>query len=187
MRNNAQRAAIQGVFDAHRRRPGPPVAQRGEAALQQLLRRGTTYECTPGQLANYDPAKVSLPTGQQEATPLCSLLEGEDLRTLDNFEEKMKLSDEEAAGFREDTSLPPGFMDPVLARDRSKYVLFIESLVGAGVLGFTLKPRMRVGAFFIIDARPVNCFFRRPPRTVLGSMESWTRLEVERGESLHVA
>lgn len=90
----------------------------------------------------------------QDATGLESLLEGEDLLALNEFEQKMKLSDEEAGGVQEDALLPKAYMDPVLAKHRSLYLVFLESMVKAGVLGFTRTPRMRVGIFFVEKQEP---------------------------------
>lgn len=82
----------------------------------------------------------------------------------------------------EDGAVPRGYTDPVLEQDDLQYCLFLLGLLAAGLIGFTDSPRVEIGAFcmakknsrlrLVLDARPANRLFRRPPSAVLGSMES---------------
>lgn len=114
-----------------------------------------------------------------------------------NFEDEMLLSPEEQAGVLGRGLEGLCYMDPILANDPKKYHQFIADMHRSGLLDYTLKPKVQVGAFvvtkkgdkqrLIVDARKTNRLFRTPPTTLLGSMECWGRLEVDQGEELFVA
>ncbi|CAE8605193.1 unnamed protein product [Polarella glacialis] len=101
--NGAQRKALHRIRDAYSERPSPSEIISPQAALRQLLAKAAgIYAGGPGILAPYVREKVSLPHGQQEATQLAEMLDGDERRAVENFEE-MLLSEEEIAGVLEDT------------------------------------------------------------------------------------
>ena len=169
--------------DGHR--PAP------EAALRQLLRKGAGYDSGPGQLARYQRHRVSLPKDQSEAVPLADLLEGHDQECVEKFEYHMKLGDEEIAGVLEDTEETGCHLDQELDTNDMSYACFVMDLFNSGLIGFTSTPKVLIGALFVkkknsslrlgIDARKANKLLRRPPSTVLGTMESWGAGRVGRG------
>ncbi|CAE7820938.1 unnamed protein product [Symbiodinium necroappetens] len=109
----------------------------------------------------------------------------------------MLLSPEEAGAVVEVGLESDCYVDPALAHNPIKYHEFISDLIDCNLLYFTDQPRVQVGVFvvtkkqqrqrLIIDARRANRLFRSPPSTCLGSVESWTRLEVEGGAPLFMA
>ncbi|CAE7736810.1 unnamed protein product [Symbiodinium sp. CCMP2592] len=109
----------------------------------------------------------------------------------------MMLSAEEAAAVLEVGFAGDCYIDPVLGNNPRKYHEFISDLIDCNILTFTDSPRVQVGVFvvtkkqqrqrLIIDARRSNRLFRSPPTTCLGSVESWTRLEVQGGGPLFMA
>ena len=196
--NRAQEAVLLHVRRAHHSRPQPCEKVSPQAALRQLLKRGTGYSNeSPGTLASYVRERISLPRDQGHAVSLESILPPTDRHVLENFEEEMLLSPEEQAGVLEKGLEGLCYMDPVLANDPKKYHQFIADMHRSGLLDFTIKPKVQVGAFvvtkkgdkqrLIVDARKTNRLFRTPPTTLLGSMECWGRLEVDQEEDLFVA
>ncbi len=71
---------------------------------------------------------------------------------------------------------------------------FVVELYLAGVLRFDSPSRVQIGCFFvtkksgrlrlIVDCRRTNKLFRRAPRTVLGSIESWSRLRMSKSAKI---
>ena len=195
--NLAQREALHRVRGAHFQRAPPPFAESEQAALRQLLcgKASGVYEATdsPGQLASYVRDQLSLPFGQGEPADLAEMLPEREKRFLDGFEEHMLLSPEEIAGEQEKGFDKDMYMDPQIASNPKAYHAFIGDLVRCNLLYVTTTPRSQVGIFMvskksgkqrlIIDARRTNRLFREPPTTVLGSVETWSRIEVARGSS----
>ena len=186
--NQAQRSTLARVFRAHAERPLPDRVLPTKEALGQLLQKKTGYsEGLPGALASYQKELVSLPKGQETPCPLDSLLDGENLAYLQHFKEKMMLSEEEQAGVAEDVETA-SYLDPVLELDSDAYHGFIADLINAGLMAFTTTPKIQIGCFFVtkkggklrlvVDARRANRYFKKPPSTLLGSMETWGRLEL---------
>jgi hypothetical protein len=179
--NQAQKSAMSNISRAVADRAPAPSTEVPEAAFKQLLRRGPGYLAGPGSLASYRRGCVSLPTGQGVACKLESVLSGDERDAVINFEAKMMLSDEEIAGTRQCVEAPGCFFDPVLAGSPQEYAIFVADMVKAGIVEFTCFPKCEVGAFFvskksgrlrlILDARRANVLFRKPPSTLLGSME----------------
>ena len=147
--NQAQRSALSRVFRAHADRPMPDRIMEPNEALSQLLQKKTGYaEGLPGALSQYRREAVSLPKGQENPCPLVSLLDGENKACLEEFKEKMMLSLEEQAGVAEDCEAV-SFLDPVLEHDPKAYHDFIADLINAGLLAFTVNPKIQIGCFFV--------------------------------------
>lgn len=199
--NSAQRSAISHVLEAHRRRAPPVVQETPQAALEQLLRKKASgysdVPDAPGQLASYVRDKLSLPRGQSDPVDLKSILPSRERHQLQSFETEMLLSPEEMAAVQEQGFEGDMYIDPLLDFDSKKYHEFVGDLYRCKLLRFTKHPRCQVGVFMvtkkgdkqrlILDARPANRLFRRPPTTILGSSEAWNRLEVKEGCELFVA
>lgn len=121
----------------------------------------------------------------------------EEKHSLVNFKDEMMLSPEEQAGVLEKGLENLCYMDPVLASNPQRYHQFICDMYRSGLIDFTITPKVQVGAFvvskkgdkqrLIVDARRTNKLFRTPPTTLLGSMECWGRLEIEKGEEMFIA
>ncbi|CAE7299586.1 UPF1 [Symbiodinium sp. CCMP2592] len=170
-----------------------------QAALRQLLRKkaGTYSSDQPGQLASYARERLSLPRGQGEPVRLTDILPPRERHQLENFADEMMLGDEEIAGVLERGLDGLRHIDPVLAHNPRRYHEFVADLYDCKLVGFTVTPRVQVGAFvvtkkgdrqrLIVDARRTNRLFRTPPSTNLGSIESWARLECSQGETLFMA
>ncbi|CAE7038510.1 unnamed protein product [Symbiodinium sp. CCMP2592] len=160
------------VYKAHLLRPPPVDKESPQAALRQLLKKKV-----PTQLEHLLP--------QAEAD------------RLRNFREEMMLSEEEIAGVIEKGLENKYYIDPVLSRDPRAYHELVADLVSSKLLSFTGRPKSQVGVFavtkkndkqrLIVDARRTNAIFRTPPTTLLGSVESWGRLEVGSDEDVFVA
>ena len=74
-----------------------------------------------------------------------------------------------------------------MAEHAEAYARFLVSLHTARVIVFCGRGWATIGLFFvtkngklrfIADAHRANAMFCRPPRAVLGSMESWARISV---------
>ncbi|CAE7434980.1 unnamed protein product [Symbiodinium sp. KB8] len=76
----------------------PPESESSQAALRQLLAKRAGYSVGPGALASYVRERVSLPRGQGEPVQIADLLPPEERYRLENFQNEMLLSSEEAAG-----------------------------------------------------------------------------------------
>lgn len=199
--NKAQGEVIRRVEGAHRERAPPPMQESLQAALMQLLKKKASGYMEvpdgPGQLASYVRSRLSLPRGQCNPVDLVSILPPRERDQLLNFETKMLLSDEEIAAEVEKGFEGSSYIDPQLDTDPQKYHEFISDLYNCKLIHFTNQPRCQVGAFvvtkkgdkqrLILDCRPANRLFRRPPTTILGSSEAWNRLEAEDTAQIFVA
>ena len=197
VRNLAQAESLRRIRQSHEQRPPPILKETGQEALRQLLKHkgGSGYSIPegPGQLASFVKERLSLPRDQQTPTPLADILPEKEKLRLADFETEMMLSSEEMAGVLEQGFHGDCFLDPQLSCNPRKYHEFIGDLYTSKLIGFTVNPRVQVGAFvvtkkgnkqrLIIDARRTNKLFRTPPTTVLGSLDAWGRLEVCDGSS----
>ncbi|CAK0819305.1 unnamed protein product, partial [Prorocentrum cordatum] len=86
------------------------------------------------------------------------------------------------------TDVEPYF-DSVLQFNHKEYRGLVRRLLSAGILGWTLTPKERIGMFFvwkdgrrrlrlIVDARRTNAHFKDPPGVELLSSEGLARIEV---------
>ena len=201
-KNMAQVESLKRVHLAHVGR-APPVLQEGcQAALQQLLKKKASsgYDEVPdgpGQLASYVRDRLSLPRGQGTPIELEELLPAKERDQLRDFAEHMLLSPEEMAAVQERGFENDCYYDPQLSNDPNHYHAFISDLHSCNLIRYTTSPRVQVGAFvvtkkqgkqrLIIDARRANKLFRTPPSTILGSVDSWSRLEVEEHHEIFLA
>lgn len=167
--NSAQRSALVHIHRAHVDRPPPDSHQSPQAALRQLLKIGAAYE-SPGQLASYVREKVSLPSGQEAAVELLSILPDRDRKILENFEEEMLLGPEERAAVLETGVEGLSHMDPLLANDAKRYHQFVSELYKSGLIGFTSILKVQLGAFFVMKKKESSVWFWMP-----GSVTSFSK------------
>ena len=200
--NHVQEAVLRRVHKAHLHRPPPVEQQSGQAALRQLLKSKAPggYQLEPigaGSLASYVPEKLSLPRGQGKPVDLKTILPPREKRQLENFKTEMLLSPEEMAGVQERGFHGDCYLDPQLQHNPDLYHRFVADLEMSNLLAYTTTPRVQIGAFMVnkknnkqrlvIDARRANRLFRSPPTTVLGSVEAWSRLEVQDHQDVFMA
>ena len=195
--NLAQRSALFQVHQAHVHRPAPVETQSNQAALRQLLSKRAGYSEGPGALATYVREKISLPQNRGEPVQLSEILPEHERQCLLDFEKEMMLSDEEKAGVLERGVEGLCHTDPLLSNSPKRYHGFISDLYRAGLSRFTTTPRVQIGAFFvtkkngkqrlIIDCRRTNLLFKTPPNTLMGTMETWGRIEVAEDRDLFIA
>ena len=195
--NLSQRSALFHVHQAHVQRPAPVEAQSNQAALRQLQSKRAGYSEGPGALAAYVREKVSLPQNRGEPVQLSEILPEYERQCLLEFEKEMMLSDEEKAGVLERGIIGLCHTDPLLSNSPKRYHGFVADPYRAGLIRFTINPRVQIGAFFvtkkngkqrlIIDCRRTNLLFKTPPNTLMGTMETWGRIEVAEDRDLFIA
>jgi hypothetical protein len=86
---------------------------------------------------------------------------------------------------------------PRVLAERSEYIALVRRMVRLGMLSMTESPRCINGLFgtpkgdgttrLILDARPANCYFVRPPKVKLPSPSHLTALRIPRRKPLLVA
>ena len=89
----------------------------------------------------------------------------------------------------EQTKLVTPYLDPVLKRNRAKYIKLVRRCLGCGLLTLSLKCREVVGLFFvtkkdqtirlITDCRASNVHFLDPPGVELVTGEGMSNIEVD--------
>ena len=168
-----------------------------QEALRQLLAKRAGYGDSPGVLTSLVLERLSLPRGQGKPVELASVLPAVESERVKEFERDMLLSPEERAAVLERGLEGECHLDPVLEHDTVLYHRFISELFSCNLIHFTENPRVQIGAFvvtkkngkqrLIVDARRANRLFRRPPCTLLGSAETWGRLEADSDQTVFVA
>ena len=147
-----------------------------EAALRELLKGASLYDDhrSSTTLAPFNPDLVSCPEKLERCKLVSELLPPNDRIFLEGDLERMLRKDSEIA----DERVKPSF-DPVLSRNRERLTKFFKNMIDTGVFkGMRKSDKLgSVGLFFvkrkdgrlrtIVDARPTNQIFKRPPSTVL--------------------
>ncbi|CAK0860615.1 unnamed protein product [Prorocentrum cordatum] len=183
--NDMQRDVLERFEGLVRGRQPDAKLQEPQAALRELLRGRSPYDGRggPTTVASYSAGLVSMPTDVSDCPRLEDLLPGEALTFLQERQERM---------LREtplSTDVEPYF-DSVLKFYNKEYRGLVRRLLSAGILGWTLTPKERIGMFFvwkdgrrrlrlIVDARRANAHFRDPPGVELLSSEGLARIEVQ--------
>jgi hypothetical protein len=154
-----------------------------EAALSALLRGRSVYmaESAGNNVKCFGSGPVSLPTSLKGAPQLMDVLPLEDHHYLLHYTERMLLPDPSADG-------PVPYFDPVLRRNRRRLCKFVKELNTLGLFKPVIQRKSHVGLFFvakkngslrlIIDARPTNALFQKPPGAPLCSAETLASIEV---------
>ena len=128
---------------------------------------------------------------------LSDLLEGDALLDYLRFEERIKLPAEALGVLYETQEMPGMYDDPILSANDELYAKFIAELIDCKVCKLTYCPRSRTGAFFvskksgklrlIADARRSNVLFRRPVSKPGGSIEAFSRIDLNDNGLLFIA
>ena len=137
----------------------------------------------PSDVANCPEVVQVLPQGKAY---VFRGFRGQMLRSPEDFEEHQALVGE--AGL---------YMDPVLAKNRRKYIQFVKQLRGKGIVCFSLHADEHCGIFFvtkksgalrfICDARRTNARFKPPPCVKLPTGEAFSRIHLSEGEVMYGA
>ena len=88
-------------------------------------------------------------------------------------------------------------MDPVLAKNRKKYIKCVRQLRGKGIVCFSLHADEHCGIFFvtknsgairfICDARHANVRFKPPPSVKLPTGEAFSRINLSEDQVMYGA
>ena len=189
-RGEAQCIAQEGIRQAMVDLDAPPKDLHVQEAVRQLLREDTRYSDDAvggaGTLATYGMGEVSLPSDVANCPEVVQVLPQGKADVFRGFREQMLRSPED---FEEHQALVGEaglYMDPVLAKNRRKYIQFVKQLRGKGIVCFSLHADEHCGIFFvtkksgalrfICDARRTNARFKPPPCVKLPTGEAFSRI-----------
>ena len=166
--------------------------QHSEAALHRLLKGRGCYDgaTAPNNLAPCCLPRISLPESLESAPDLIERVPPDALPFLQGDHERMLRSEADREAIANSGSLVTPYLDPMLRRNRRVLVRLVKRLLRIKLFRVTLRPRGRVGLFFvhkskggkirlILDCRPSNQMFRPPPGTPLATVESLCSIEME--------
>jgi hypothetical protein len=150
------------------------------------------YSCPilPKGLVPLVADQVALPSGLNNV-PLLSLLPGS-VASLYNNSSSLLLSPDLARYNLREAHL----RKPKVLALRREYVALISRMTQLGMLSMTTTPACVNGLFgvpkgdkirLILDARPANCYFVRPPRVRLPSPSHLAALRIPHGRPLYVS
>ena len=176
---------------------GGPGDLGGSGALSALRVSGEYGEQpSSSTLASYDPALVSLPSGEVSPCDLAKLWGDGGQREVRTFIDEQLRPVNEAVQELQFSGPDRVYSDPKFRSHRC-YVDFINRLNKLGLLDFSIEaPVEEVGLFFvkkkankqrmILDCRRSNQWFKPPAHTNLTTGESLRRIELEPGQKLYV-
>ena len=161
-----------------------------EEALRKLLRGRGSYDVAAGaanNLAAFDPLRVALPSDVRDAPTIASLLPSDAAHFLEVESRMLRPEDEQALIGGASPTLP--YVDPKLKGSRRSQISFAKQLLEIGLFRVTRRRRGTVGVFFvekkngtlrlILDCRPTNELFRKPPSTPLATSECLANFEID--------
>ena len=176
---------------------GSPPQLSGPEALEEL-RVSVGYGETPAScpLGSFDPASVSLPSGEIRPVALEKLWGEGGQQVVKEFSSQMLGPDEVHAKLRASGDVRI-YNDPKL-NDPKEYGAFISRLHSLGLAEFCLEPQEEeVGLFFvkkkqnrlrlIMDCRRANLHFAEPSTVELATGDALGKLEVGRDDTLYLA
>ena len=176
---------------------GSPPPLSGPEALEEL-RVSVGYGETPAScpLGSFDPASVSLPSGEIRPVALEKLWGEGGQQVVKEFSSQMLGPDEVHAKLRASGDVRI-YNDPKL-NDPKEYGAFISRLHSLGLAEFCLEPQEEeVGLFFvkkkqnrlrlIMDCRRANLHFAEPSTVELATGDALGKLEVGRDDTLYLA
>ena len=158
-----------------------------EAALSELLKGRSCYDVSRSacSVKPFSSGPVALPSDLIDCLYLHDALPEDDRQFLEGNHERMRNHDQQHSKQFSATSKP--YFDESLRRNRRTYVKFVRRLVKLGLFRVTLDCKCEIGLFFvakkngslrmIIDARPANSVFRKPPHTPLCNSEVFANIE----------
>ena len=176
---------------------GSPPQLSGPEALEEL-RVSVGYGETPAScpLGSFDPASVSLPSGEIRPVALEKLWGEGGQQVVKEFSSQMLGPDEVHSKLRVSGDVRI-YNDPKLNGPK-EYGAFISRLHSLGLAEFCLEPQEEeVGLFFvkkkqnclrlIMDCRRANLHFAEPSTVELATGDALGKLEVGRDDTLYLA
>ena len=107
-----------------------------EASLRSMLKTAGGYACSAGVLASYRVDSISLPFDQEAPRRVETMLADETRPFVEDFENRMLLSDSELGAVFQQTDVPGCYVDPVLEHDPAKYAGFVAQMYRCKLLCF---------------------------------------------------
>jgi len=145
----------------------------------------------------YEKSRVALPSVGAVAPRLLDILDDVGEKTLRACEHSMLRSEAEWGRVCEESQPITPFMDSILKNDTDKYLDFIRTLWGAGMLDFSFEVKGVVLPFFVVkkgnklrlvwDCRVVNRRFKAPPRMRIATGASVQHIPVASGKEVQAA
>ena len=196
VRARAMDTAVSAQVEEDSMRPDAPRAT-DEEALRGLLRGRGSYDVAAGvanNLAAFEPHLVSLPSDVRDAPAVTALLTPDDAHFLEGESRMLRPEDERSIIGSEPTK---PYVDPKLRSSRRMQVKFARQLLDIGLFRATRTRRGTVGIFFvkkkngslrlILDCRPTNELFRKPPSTPLATAECLASFEIDDSSGASIA
>ena len=194
----AQHAVHHSLFKQLSRMPTPSNLCTEREAIEELLHTSTSYEQENGSTVRpYDRSLMSLPDSGDCPVDLRKVLDPVGREYVEDPSRCMMLSEEEWGYEVEKGNQVRPYMDERLQQDPELYRQFIKDLADKGVISFTNRPIEMVTPFcvnkkngklrLILDCRPVNARFKKPPPLALGAGTSWSQLGLPEGKALFLA
>ena len=169
-----------------KQQPGPN-APSPQAAFEKLLHGQSPYDSKgpPVSLASFRMDRLSLPSSVHDCPEVGSVLPGDALVNLSEYQERMLAGGALAAEVKTKV-----FFDPVLRYNQKKYQALIRMLIERGLVQCVEKAEESIGLFcvkksdgtklrLIVDARRSNERFGTPPGVSLITGEGFANFEVE--------
>ena len=161
----------------------PDSRQSEEAAARELLRSRAGYSPRPTTVETFRPGSVSLPDSVVNSPLLVDVLSEKDRALVEGFGTHMLSDTSDMMEVHDYVPEVCPYMDAGFREDPRLYAEFICDLFGRGLVAFTRRVRCMNGLFFvgkkgnkqrmIVDAKPANRLFRRPPGVYLAGPESF--------------
>eukprot|EP00438_Fugacium_kawagutii_P003851 Skav230672 [mRNA] locus=scaffold2185:329965:335309:- [translate_table: standard] len=177
---------------------GTPPQLTGPEALEEL-RVSVGYGELPSScpLGSFDPALISLPTGEVRPVPLEQLWGTGGQQVVEDFSSAQVLGSDAVESRREACGGVRVYNDPKL-NDPVQYGGFVKRLCELNLAEFRLEPQdEEVGLFFvkkkgnrlrmIMDCRKSNLHFSEPAPVELATGDALSKLELGDGATLHMA
>jgi len=177
---------------------GAPTGISGPEALE-ALRVAEGYEGLPTTcpLGSYEPALVSLPSGEVNPVSLASLWGSDGQKIVETFTHSRVHGPAEAQARLIECGVERVYQDPKL-NNTKMYAHFLHRLHSLNLIEFTTEaPTETVGLFFvkkkqgklrlIMDCRRSNAWFCEPEKVSLATGDALGRLEIPEGCELHMA
>lgn len=172
---------------------------REREASRELLQSCLSYagEEASTTVRPFNRSLVSIPEVGAKVPYLFDVLDPHGREFLQDPDAHIFVSGDEWGHIVEKGGAIRPYMDEVLRHDHQQYFTFVKDLFDRGMITFTTKPRAIITPFFVakkngklrlvLDCRGVNQMFRPPPALAMSAGFSWSRLSVERSQTLYTA
>lgn len=162
-----------------------PAGLSAESALSELQAAEVSYDGTPNNLANYDPAKLKILRSRVQPKRISSFLPAEPAKLVEHYESQI------LAPEQPDSEPFSPYWDPQLRYNKAKRLDFILQLHKSGLVSLRRSPKSFIGAFFVkkktpdairmvLDCRGTNRLHQPPPTTRLGSARGYADLDLSK-------